>query len=89
MPSVPMSFATVYVAGNRWNSACMSGTMNKKNILMITNFPFIVENLTSRPGEELRGKILLRDFVEVELLGCVGLVQWSFGGTSTPKKPMP
>ena len=61
----------------------------QKNIPMITNFPFVVENLTSRPGEELRGKILLRDFVEVELLGCVGLVQWSFGGTSTPKNPMP
>ena len=47
----------------------------QKNILMITNFPFIVENLTSRPDDKLRGRILLRDFAKVELLGCVGL--WS------------
>ena len=55
-------------------------TINKKNILMITSFPFIVENLTSRPDDKLRGKMLLSDFVKVELLGCVGLGSVELGG---------
>ena len=54
--------------------------MNKKNILMITSFPFIVGNLTSRPDDKLRAKILLRDFVKVDLLGGVGLASVELWG---------